>query len=60
MKYLSSFKDFRVFFEQLYSIPKKMNSSSFLTLPKKKKILSTNYELTSIITRPLSEKKKKN
>ena len=59
MKYLSSFKDFRVFFEQLYSIPKKMNSSSFLTLPKKKKILSTNYELTSIITRPLSEKKKK-
>ena len=59
MKYLSSFKDFRIFFEQLYSFPKKMNSSSFLTLPKKKKILSTNYELTSIITRPLSEKKKK-
>ena len=59
MKYLSSFKDFRLFFEQLYSIPKKMNSSSFLTLPKKKKILSTNYELASIITRPLSEKKKK-
>ena len=59
MKYLSSFKDFRIFFEQLYSIPKKMNNSSFLTLPKVKKILSTNYELTSIITRPLSERKKK-
>jgi hypothetical protein len=36
-----------------------MNNSSFLTLPKVKKILSTNYELTSIITRPLSERKKK-
>ena len=59
IKYLSTFKDFRYFFEQLYSIPKKMNISSFLIPPKAKKILSTNYELISIITRPLIEKYKK-
>ena len=60
MKYLSTFKNFRLFFEQLYSIPKKMNISFFLTKPKIKKILSTNYELSSIMTRPLSEKQVKN
>ena len=60
MKYLSTFKNFRHFFEQLYSIPKKMNISFFLTTPKIKKILSTNYELSSIMTRPLSEKQRKN
>ena len=59
MKYLSTFKNFRIFFEQLYSIPKKTNISSFLTFPKIKKILSTNFELVSIITRPLSEKQKR-
>ena len=57
MKYLSTLKNFRLFFEQLYSIPKKMNISFFLTQPKTKKILSTNYEMISIISRPLSERK---
>ena len=57
MKYLSTLKNFRLFFEQLYSIPKKMNISLFLTKPKAKKILSTNYEMISIITRPLGERR---
>ena len=57
MKYLSTLKNFRLFFEQLYSIPKKMNISLFLTQPKTKKILSTNYEMISIISRPISERK---
>ena len=61
MKYLSTIKNFRLFFEQLYSIPKKMNISLFLTQPKIKKLLSKNSELLSIITSPISEKKiKKN
>ena len=59
MKYLSTLKNFRLFMEQLYSIPLKMNVSFFLTIPKVKKILSTNFEIASIITRPLSEKQKK-
>ena len=61
MKYLSTIKNFRLFFEQLYSIPKKMNISLFLTQPKIKKLLAKNSELLSIITSPISEKKiKKN
>ena len=59
MKYLSTIKNFRIFFEQLYSIPKKMNISLFLTQPKIKRLLSKNSELLSIITSPISEKKHK-
>lgn len=60
MKYLSTLKNFRIFFEQLYSLQKKMNISLFLTQPKKKKILSGNSELISIITSPITEKKQRN
>ena len=60
MKYLSQIKNFRIFFEQLYSIQKKMNISLFLTKPKSKKLLSTNFDLASIITRPESDKYNKN
>ena len=60
IKYLSTFKNFRSYFEQLFSVPKKLNFTSFLTKPKIRKILSTNFELASIITRPLSEKHKRN
>ena len=59
MKYLFTLKNFRLFMEKLYSIPKKMNISLFLTLPKSKKLLSTNYEIASIITGSLSDKQKK-
>ena len=60
MKYLSTIKNFRIFFEQLYSIPKKMNISLFLTQPKIKKIFSKNSELISIITSPITEKRQRN
>ena len=60
MKYLSTFKNFRMFFEHLFSIPKKINFSSFLTKPKTRKILSTNFEIASIITRPSKEKYRRN
>lgn len=51
MKYLLSFKNFRIFIEQLYSIPEKTNISFFITLPKHKRNVFTSYELTSIVTR---------
>ena len=51
IKYLSSFKNFRIFLEQLNSIPERKNISFFITQPKYKRNLSTFYELTSIITR---------
>ena len=51
IKYLSSFKNFRIFLEQLNSIPERKNISFFITQPKSKRNLSTFYELTSIITR---------
>ena len=57
MKYLATIKNFRLFFEQLYSIRKKMNISLFLTQPKIKKLLSKNSELLSIITSPTNEKR---
>ena len=60
MKYLSTIKNFRIFFEQLYSIQKKMNISLFLTQPKIKKIFSKNSELISIITSPITEKRQRN
>ena len=60
MKYLSTIKNFRIFFEQLYSIQKKMNISLLLTQPKIKKIFSKNSELISIITSPITEKRQRN
>jgi hypothetical protein len=56
IKYLSSFKNFRIFLEQLNSIPEKKNISFFITQPKHKKNMSTYYELTSIITREANRK----
>ena len=51
MKYLLSFKNFRIFIEQLHSMPEKTNISFFITLPKHKRNVFTSYELTSIVTR---------
>ena len=56
IKYLSSFKNFRLFLEQLNSIPEKKNISFFITQPKYKRNVSTFYEMTSIITRETNRK----
>lgn len=56
IKYLSSFKNFRIFLEQLNSIPERKNISFFIAQPKYKKNLSIFYELTSIITRDANRK----
>ena len=56
IKYLSSFKNFRIFLEQLNSIPSRKNISFFVTQPKHKRNLSTFYEMTSIITRETNRK----
>lgn len=53
IKYLSTYKIFRNFLEQICSIPdKRKNISFYITQPKYKKNLFTFYELTSILTRP--------
>ena len=56
IKYLSSFKNFRIFLEQLNSIPSRKNISFFVTQPKHKRNLSIFYEMTSIITRETNRK----
>ena len=56
IKYLSSFKNFRIFLEQLNSIPERKNMSFFIIQPKHKRNLSTFYEMTSIITRETNRK----
>ena len=51
IKYLSTYKNFRNFLEQIYSLPEKKNILLHITNPKVKKNLFTFYELTSILTR---------
>ena len=48
---LLSYKKFRSLLDSLYSLPQKKDVFFYLTEPKYKKNLFTNYELTSIITR---------
>ena len=56
IKYLSTYKNFRNFLEQIYSIPVKKNISFYITRPRHKKNLFTYYELTSFLTRPTGRK----
>ena len=56
IKYLSTYKNFRNFLEQIYSIPVKKNISFYITRPRHKKNLFTYYELTSFLTRPTARK----
>ena len=51
IKYLSTYKNFRNFLEQIYSLPEKRNILLYIANPKIKKNLFTFYELTSILTR---------
>ena len=57
IKYLSTYKNFRYFLEQIYSIPGKRNISFYITKPKGKKNLFTSYELITILTRTTDNKK---
>ena len=50
IKYLSTFKNFRIFLKQINSIPGKRNLSFYITNPKIKKNIFTFYELISIVT----------
>ena len=56
IKYLSTYKKFRIFLEQIYSLPVKRNIFFYITNPKHKKNLFTYYELTSFLTRPTVRK----
>ena len=56
IKYLSTYKNFRIFLEQIYSIQEKRNISFYITNPKYKKNIFSYYELTSIITREVTRK----
>ena len=51
IKHLSTYKNFRNFLEQIYSLPEKRHITFFIKSPKIKKNLFTFYELTSILTR---------
>ena len=52
IKFLSTYKNFRYFLEGINSIPERKNIFFYITKPKPKKNIFTNYELTSILTRP--------
>ena len=56
IKYLSTYKNFRIFLEKIYSVQEKRNISFYISLPKYKKNLFSFYELTSILTREVSRK----
>ena len=56
INYLLSFKNFRDFLDNIYSIPEKRDIFFYITKPKNKKNLFTFYELTSIITRETKRK----
>ena len=56
INYLFTYKNFREFLDNIYSIPEKRNISFYITQPKKKVNLFTFYELTSIITRETKRK----
>ena len=50
IKYLSTFKIFRNFLEQISSVPQKKNISFYITQPKYKRNILTCFDLISIVT----------
>ena len=50
IKYLSTFKLFRNFLEQISSVPQKKNISFYITQPKYKRNILTCFDLISIVT----------
>ena len=56
INYLFTYKNFRNFLDNIYSIPEKRDIFFYITQPKKKVNLFTFYELTSIITRETKKK----
>ena len=60
IKHLMTYKNFRNIITGLYSIPEKNNTFFYITEPKHRKFIYTFHELTSIITREVKSKQKRN
>ena len=60
IKHLMTYKNFRNLIIGLYSIPEKNNTFFYITEPKHRKFIYTFHELTSIITREINSKPKRN
>ena len=60
IKHLMTYKNFRNLITGLHSIPEKNNTFFYITEPKRKKFIFTFHELTSIITREVKSKQKRN
>lgn len=60
IKHLMTYKNFRSLIVGLYSIPEKKNAFFYITEPKHRKFIFTFHELTSIITREVQNRPKRN
>ena len=60
IRHLMTYKNFRNLIAGICSIPEKINTFFYITEPKHRKFIFTFHELTSIITRAIQQRPKRN